>query len=76
MGRALFFLHMLKKAKRLKESFSESASSVCYLKRDIEYLLYRPLVLYVRTYIHASYTYDLVCYTLYLIPYTVVPAKY
>lgn len=57
-----FLLHVLKKAKRLKESFSESASSVCYLpprktyliKRDVDYL-----------YIHASYIYDLVPYPLY-----------
>lgn len=48
MGGALFSLHVLKKAKRLKESFSESASSVCYLaprktclKRDVDYLYIR-----------------------------------
>lgn len=63
-----FFLHVLKKAKRLKESFSESVSSVCYLlpprktclKRDVEYLPL-PLNLYVGT----SYMYDLVYDTLY-----------
>lgn len=53
LHRSSFFLHVLKKAKRLKESFSESASSVCYLlllllggrktylmKRDVDYLPY------------------------------------
>lgn len=68
-----FLLHVLKKAKRLKESFSESASSVCYLlpprktylmKRDVDSLPL-PLNLYVGT----SYMYNLVCNTLYPIPY-------
>lgn len=63
-----FLLHVLKKAKSLKESFSESVSSVCYLpprktclKRDVDYLLYRLLTVNV----HTSYMYDLVYNTLY-----------
>lgn len=54
---------MLKKAKRLKESFSESVSSVCYLlpprktylmKRDVDYP-------YIGTYIYRSKVYMILC---------------
>lgn len=72
-----FLLHVLKKAKRLKESFSESVSSVCYLlpprktclKRDVNYLPL-PASSLIRTYIIQVGMYDLVYNTLSLIPYT------
>lgn len=64
LHRSSLLLHVLKKAKRLKESFSESVSSVCYLlpprrtylmKRDVDYLPY--------TYMY-DHMYDLVYNTL------------